>query len=293
MKRSMSTAALYGACAASSAPEAKDVRVSVTPSAQIITPEAVVLEFRSAGLATRSMAKLIDVAALLVLASLTILILAFGASALGLGLTSDGLGIAVVSIGVFVLVLGIPAIAETIGNGSTPGKAIMGLRVVTTEGGPISFRHALLRGLVQLVEIPTGIAVVVALANPRSQRLGDFAAGTFVISERAASSHTIPTAFYPPHGCDAYCAVLDVARIDSEQFLLIRNLLLRLYEMGPDARASLSTRLAHEVALVCTPPPPVGLPAELYLVCVCSAYQMRHGGLPHWSQITRGRTVAR
>lgn len=263
--------------------------MSVTPSAQIITPEAVILEFRSAGLATRSMAKLIDVIALMLVSSLALMILAFGASALNVNATSGGFGVALIAIGIFVLVLGVPALAETLGNGCTPGKSIMGLRVVTVEGGPISFRHALLRGLIQLVEIPTGIAVFVALANPRSQRLGDLAAGTFVISERAASSHTVPTAFYPPPGCEVYCSVLDVARIDSEQFLLIRNLLLRVFEMSPEARASLTNRLADEASKVCTPPPPVGLPAEFYLICVCSAYQMRHGGLPHWTQITRGR----
>ncbi|MFN8053115.1 MAG: RDD family protein [Acidimicrobiales bacterium] len=248
--------------------------MSVTPTMGVVTPEAVVLEFRAAGLATRSMAKGIDVLVEGALLSLVLMVcgFAFGESPTALIVT--------ISIAAFVLIVLAPALFETFWNGRTPGKAVLGLRVVTTEGGPISFRHAILRGLLQIVELPLGIAVFVALANRRSQRLGDLAAGTFVISERAAVSHMIPTVFFPPPGCEAFCHTLDVSRVDSEQFLLVRNFLLRVTELDAAARYELSVQLATPLRDMCTPHPPAGMTAEVFLICVCSAYQIRHGGLP-------------
>ncbi len=252
--------------------------MSVTPTMGVVTPEAVVLEFRSAGLATRTLAKVVDL-----IAEFFMLAIILWLAALTLTGSTTAL-IIVVSITAFVLVVLLPALLETFWNGRTIGKALLGLRVVTTEGGPIAFRHAILRGLLQLVELPMGIAVFVALANPRSQRLGDLAAGTFVVSERAASSYMIPTVFFPPPGCEEFCQTLDVSRVDSEQFLLVRNYLLRVTELDATARYELAIRMATPLREMCKPAPPAQMTAELYLICVCSAYQIRHGGLPERPQ---------
>lgn len=247
--------------------------MSVTAATGIITPEAVVLEFRAAGLATRTIARLIDLGVQFVLFLIVMFAIAFP-----LASADSETGVVItVSLGVFVIVVLAPALCETFWNGRTPGKAVMGLRVVTVEGGPISFRHAMVRGLLQLVELPLGIAVFIALGNPRSQRLGDLAAGTFVISERSAGSYIVPTLFNPPYGLEYFCAQLDVSRIDSEQFVLVRNFLLRVADLETAARYSLAVRLATSVSAICSPAPPPGVPPELYLICVCSAYQARHG----------------
>lgn len=247
--------------------------MSVTAAMGIITPEAVVLEFRAAGLATRTLAKLIDLA----IQGITLMIVLVVVGA-GFGVTGSPTGAVIaVSLSVFVIIVLAPALCETFGAGRTPGKAALGLRVVTVDGGPISFRHAALRGLLQLVELPLGVAVFIALANPRSQRLGDLAAGTFVISERAASSLTVPTLFSPPPGLEYYGAQLDVSRVDSEQFLLVRNFLLRVHEMDGAARYQLATRLAVSLSAICAPAPPPGVPPELFLISVCASYQLRHG----------------
>ena len=248
--------------------------MSVTAATGIITPEAVVLEFRIAGLATRTLAKLVDVVCQALVAAIVLVAIALP---LGQGGNSAAVTI-VVSLTAFVVVVLAPALCETFWNGRTPGKALLGLRVVTTDGGPISLRHAMVRGLLQVVELPLGIAVLIALGNPRSQRLGDLAAGTFVISERSATSLTVPTLFSPPPGLEHYCAQLDVSRVESGQFLLVRNFLLRVGELDGAARAALAVRFATALSGMCSPPPPPGVPAEVYLVGVCAAYQRRHGG---------------
>ena len=83
-----------------------------------------------------------------------------------------------------------------------------------------------------------------------------------------------PTLFSPPPGLEVYCAQLDVSRVDSEQFLLARNFLLRVHELDGAARYDLATRLADALVARCAPPPPPMVSAEYYLICVCAAYQV-------------------
>lgn len=70
--------------------------------------------------------------------------------------------------------------------GATLGKLLCRTRVVGPDGGRPSFSQALVRSLLRLIEvnpvlmggIPAGIMV---LASKKKQRLGDMAAGTFVL----------------------------------------------------------------------------------------------------------------
>ena len=54
---------------------------------------------------------------------------------------------------VVALTVGVPVVVETLTRGRTLGKLAMGMRAVRDDGGPIRFRHALVRGLVGFVEI--------------------------------------------------------------------------------------------------------------------------------------------
>lgn len=71
----------------------------------------------------------------------------------------------------------------------TPGKYLQGLVVVGADGGRCGWRAALVRTLLRVVEanpllfggIPAGVSILV---SKRNQRLGDFAAGTLVVSAK-------------------------------------------------------------------------------------------------------------
>jgi len=245
--------------------------VSTFGSGSVVTPEAVQLDFSLGGLATRTLAKVVDLGIMAAFAIACLVALAYT------GMLRGTVGVISVSLLVFVTLLVVPAVTEAVWNGRTPGKKLLGLRVLTTEGGPIGFRHSLIRCLIQWVEIPLGIALLVAITNPRSQRVGDLAAGTFVIKERDASARVVATAFLPPPGLEAYCSVLDVGRITSEQFLFIRNFLLRVTELDGASRFNLANRLASTVVTRVSPAPPNGVPAEFFLVGVCAVYQARVG----------------
>lgn len=245
----------------------------------IVTPEAVVLEFETAGLGSRAIAAAIDFAGRAAAFTIWALILAlvFRHSAGG-----STLVYVLLILGAFVIVLGYPVAFETLMGGRTPGKAALGLRVVTTEGGPVRFRHAAVRGAIGLVDfyIPTlGLgATVSVLLNRRSQRLGDMAAGTLVLRQRSGVTDAISIAFPVPPGLGSYVATLDVSAITEEQYGVLRSFLIRVFELSPDARSALSVRLANPIATAMHHTPPPGLHPEVFLAAVAAAYQRRHGG---------------
>ncbi|MCG2418292.1 RDD family protein [Aequorivita sp. F47161] len=76
---------------------------------------------------------------------------------------------------------------EMLWNGRSPGKALMNLRVVKTDGSKPAFSNYLLRWLLRIIDITAtsgGLAVVTILLNGKGQRLGDMAAVTTVITEK-------------------------------------------------------------------------------------------------------------
>ncbi len=253
----------------------------VDESEGIVTPEAVLLEFGVAGLATRILAKLVDLFLLVILIFGLVFVAGLLAVEVG-GVAGESLlmRIAVV-VGLFVLIVFLPMAVETFTDGSSPGKSMLGLRVVTVDGGPISFRHAAVRGLIGIVELLTGLALFVALADSRTQRMGDLAAGTFVIKDIKTTTEVQPVVFYPPHGLESFTGLLDVSRVTSAQFQTVRSLLLRVRQLDAAARYQLALGVAQAISERATPAPPAGIPPEYYLICVASAYQERNGTLAH------------
>ncbi|MGH9244682.1 MAG: RDD family protein [Acidimicrobiales bacterium] len=253
-----------------------------SPRRGIVTPEAVVLEFETASIGSRTLSVAIDVIVQLAIVMFgvyavgSILALLFAGSEYGITA-----GIALFAVIVFVALFGYPVFMETRFS-ATLGKFALGLRVVTREGAPIRFRHAAIRAMLQLVDlwlVPVGVIGTLAMLFSRqSQRLGDLAAGTVVLRQPSGALRSIPVAFFPPLGLEQYVATLDANAVTSEQYGLIRLFLMRVLQLSPDARASLAARLATAIADRTHQPRPPWLHPETYLVCVATAYQRRHGG---------------
>lgn len=246
----------------------------------IVTPEAVVLEFETAGMASRMLAALLDS----VIQSLVLIaVLLAGLGLDRVGVEFGGLGTAFVYVVVFLLLFGYPAGFETLWRGRTPGKAAMGLRVVTVEGAPIRFRHAAIRAILGLIDkyvLSAVPGVLSLLLSRRNQRLGDLVGGTIVLRERSGAKAPHAIAFSPPPGLEGYVATLDVSALDRAEYVTIRSFLLRSATLAAPARDGLARQLATPLLgrLRTTPPP--GLPPELFLVCVASAHQRRHAPSP-------------
>lgn len=238
----------------------------------IITPEAVVLDLRPAGIATRVFAKVIDL-------GLQLAVLGLGFLGLSYVLAGTAAVIGTV-IWAFVVVLVLPAVLEVVGAGRTPGKAALGIRVVSDDGGPETTLAAVIRSVLQIVDVYAALGVVPMLLTRRSRRFGDLVAGTFVLDERVESASAIPIAFLPPPGAEAWVHAADVARVTASQYQVMRSLLLRVGELTPVAREALAVEIADRVRERVTPEPWPWFTAELYVNCVASACQLRHGGLP-------------
>jgi len=259
-------------------PTAADTSSAASPHhLTVVTPEAVVLDFRAAGLGSRTLAKMIDL--LIQFFALFVSIFIVGAVAFA----NESAAIVMIVVLLFVIFYGYAAILETWWNGRTVGKRIFNIRVITTEGGPVRFRHAAIRSMIGTFDFffpaPGGlIAVSFALLTKRSQRLGDLAAGTIVIRDRNADQ---PAVFFAPaYGAEGVAQNLDTSLLDAPHYTLIREVLLRGPELNPEARWRLTEQLADQVAARTGNPRPPGLDGERFLVSMLYAHQARFAADP-------------
>ena len=100
----------------------------------------------------------------------------------------------------FVLEWGYYVFFETIGDGRSPGKRALSLRVVKEGGYPIGFIDSVLRNLLRGADfLPVGylIGLFTMAADSRFRRLGDRVAGTMVVVEER-SRVAAPLTLNPP-----------------------------------------------------------------------------------------------
>jgi uncharacterized RDD family membrane protein YckC len=239
---------------------------------ELVTGEAVALELRPARLPSRALAVLIDLAA--AMAAYIAVTIALVASTASL----DEAAQIALSIAAFVLVLvGGPIAVETLSHGRSLGKMACGLRVVRDDGGPIRFRHALVRGAIGAVEILMTfgvIACVASLVSARGRRLGDVFAGTLVVRERVPTARTgfVPP---PPPWLAGRFTGLDLSAVPDGLWLAIRQYLTRMQQLDPQVGWAMAERLAGDLAARTGAPPPQGVPPAAYLAAVMQERQAR------------------
>lgn len=239
---------------------------------ELVTGEAVALELRPAKLPSRALAVLIDLA---------VVIAAYIAVSLGLLASIASLDEAAqmaVSIAAFVLLLvGVPIAVETLSHGRSLGKLACGLRVVRDDGGPIRFRHALVRGAIGVVEILMTfgvIACIASLASARGRRLGDVFAGTLVVRERVPTGRAgfVPP---PPPWLAGRFSGLDLSAVPDGLWLEIRQYLTRMQQLDPQVGGAMAERLAADVVACTGAPAPPGVPPGAFLAAVVHERQAR------------------
>lgn len=199
----------------------------------VLTPEKVVLSYRPCGLATRIGAHVLDVLLAMVCATAVSTIIALGAPVIGetAAMMVGSLLAAITFLAYFVLF-------EGLGQGQTPGKRVAKARVVMIDGTPVTFSAALFRNLLRPADFLPGFYLVGALClfmNPRSQRLGDLAAGTVVIAERPAALGYSPA----PHHVGVHrleSTVGDLRTMTLEEYHAIKRLVDRFPFLPPETQ---------------------------------------------------------
>lgn len=239
---------------------------------ELVTGDAVVLGLRPAKLPSRALALAIDLVAVGTVFVLVSIGLAIAT------VTLDDAATAAVTVATFLLVLvGAPVAVETLSHGRSLGKLACGLRVVRDDGGPIRFRHALVRGAMGVVEILAtlgAVAAIASLVSARGRRLGDVFAGTLVVRERvpAGRAAAVPP---PPPWLVGRFAGLDLSAVPDDLWLAVRQYLTRMHQLDAAVGRDMSERLAGEVVARTGIPAPGGVPAAAFLAAVVNERQAR------------------
>jgi uncharacterized RDD family membrane protein YckC len=149
---------------------------------QIITTEKVPFTYRVAGLGSRFLAWLADAGLMLIV----LLIGACFASIVEIGRAGSGGTVYLAAL--FAVLFVYFTLFEWLWHGQTPGKYLVGIRVVTWQGTGLSFLQSAGRTILRMADgmplpIPVlyALGVAVGLCNREQRRLGDLAAGTLVV----------------------------------------------------------------------------------------------------------------
>ena len=140
-----------------------------------VNPEGVAYSMRPAGLIARVLAYTVD--------SL-IMGFAFGMILMIYLLVGQDFGTWIFMIIAFILQWFYYTLWEIFGNGATPGKRLVKIRVVSDDGSPVSPGASVTRNLLRFADTFMGlsiIGVICLLFSPGYRRLGDWAASTLVI----------------------------------------------------------------------------------------------------------------
>lgn len=230
----------------------------------ILTGEGVLLDARPASFATRMLAALLD-------------LLVVGAVAFGIAIAmgtvgaeiSPSAGRALVIVALVTVLVALPTTVETLTRGRSLGKLAVGIRIVRDDGGPVRFRHALVRALTGVGELWLAfgsVALITSLLNDKGKRVGDIVAGTYAVRVRGAQRALPPVTM--PYQLTGWARTADMRRLPDGLALAARQFLGRAGTLHPASRARLGLELAGQVERHVAPLPPPGTHPETFLAAV-------------------------
>ncbi|CAN5288402.1 hypothetical protein BH20ACT3_BH20ACT3_04950 [soil metagenome] len=238
----------------------------------LASAEGIDIDLHLAGVGSRGIAYLID---------LSVQFVAM-AAVLSLGSTFCDIGLAFAAVGTFLVLLGYPIIAEGFAGGRTLGKALIRIRVVSTEGTPITFLQAVIRNLVRVVDALPGVylvGIVAALLNRRGQRVGDMAAKTLVVHRERPAVVGPPVAGSAPDQAAGASlpddvGTWDLSAVTADELAAVRSFLGRRHELSAEHRANLAQTLSFQLLPKVAGVPLDGGP-EVFLERVVAAKSVR------------------
>jgi uncharacterized RDD family membrane protein YckC len=217
---------------------------------EVRTPESIAFSYELAGLGSRFLALVVDQAIQLV----TLIAIFAGLLLVGSQVAkahvkpvfshqvAESIGIAIIVVIVFAVLFGYFIVFEAAWNGQTPGKKLVGLRVVRDGGHPIDFGASLIRNLIRVGEQMIGyyiLAAISALISPENKRLGDLAAGTIVVRDSRIATPFAQSRETPLYAPTAY--------LTGDERALVARFLERRDTLRSDRRSELAWQLARRV----------------------------------------------
>ena len=213
----------------------------------IETPEHVQLHLELAGLGSRTAAALLDVlliqAVLAVLLVLSGLLGIWGSTHPTAARSESGWLLVLLYFAVNFALLAYFGLFEALAAGRTPGKRLLGIRVVMETGRPVTAGAVGVRTLLRLVDTFFPLAPflpgMVAIAfHPHHKRLGDMAAGTVVVRDRPTDWALAPASEPDQEPLEA-----GPPELSDDEFRLLDRFLDRRETLDPAA----GQRMANEL----------------------------------------------
>lgn len=219
-------------------------------SISVRTPESITFSYELAGLGSRFLALTIDLLLqVLILIGIFWAFYLLGSSApKNTHETADkfvqSLVVAIIAAILFLVFFGYFIAFEAFWSGQTPGKKLLGIRVVRDGGYPLDLAGSFIRNLIRIGEMALAfyaLSAVVSLLSPENKRLGDMAAGTIVVRDARAQSLT---------------AILEqaetgsaqrIAMLTDEEHALIARFMARRGDIAPQYRRALARQIAERV----------------------------------------------
>lgn len=245
----------------------------------ISTPENVDLHLELAGIGNRVLAAMIDTTITYGII-LVIGLLFWGAiTVVGLidvaekdrALINNLMGMAAIFF-VFIINFGYFIFFEGLWQGQTPGKKIVSIRVIESNGQPVSWSAVVLRNLIRTLD--TGLAFVGLLPmiiDRNEKRFGDYAGGTIVVRERKADMLSEDFKISDTYNTES----IDVGRITPQEYDLLIGFLKRRTNLAKSQRPLIAGNLANYMRKKLDDSSTE--PAERFLERVYSAYKARAG----------------
>ena len=255
----------------------------------LVTGEAVALDLPPATVLSRSLSGLVDVTVTLVLFVLMVFLAAVTSSHADAALQH----VAFVST-LVVAFLVYPTVVETLTRGRSIGKLTFGLRVVRDDGGTVTGQQSFVRALIGIVEIYVffgGPAFFCSLVSKRGKRIGDYAAGTYVVRDRFPMVLPPPPAM--PPALAGWAATADLRTPPVDLVLAVRQYLVRLPSLDPATRQRLGDGLAARVTPYVAPPPRPGTTSWDFLAAVMAERRDRDLARLRRDEMMRARLTER
>lgn len=220
---------------------------------RIETPEQIGVDLELAGLGSRFVAQVLDWLWKVLLTLLVLVVLVLVMSVFTLWKDVDDVPTVVQAalvVGLYALWLGWGIYFEVRRNGQTPGKRTAGIRAIRQGGAAIDFRASAIRNLLAVADFLPAfflLGAVLVLLTKKRQRLGDLAAGTVVIRERAADPFHADIDDPLAGASDDYSFTRgQLEKVTDGERNVLRSFLQRYGTMDPESRRRLAWSLVDK-----------------------------------------------
>ncbi|MCD4785983.1 MAG: RDD family protein [Candidatus Eremiobacteraeota bacterium] len=213
---------------------------------RILTPEHIELEYELAGIGSRFVAIVIDLLIQFGICSVLFLAMVISSPDFfdeGIHSIFSSIFASIMFILIMVIFLGGYFILfEIVWSGQTPGKRIAQIQVIKDNGEPVGFIGVLLRNILRIVDFLPAyyiLGVVLIIVNKQNKRIGDIVAKTIVVKLKSNLEPVVLPNLKVRSDID-----VDITRINEEEYGLIRDFIIRRWDLKPEARFVLAEKIS-------------------------------------------------